>query len=582
MTTAFASNVIGWAMTGIRQDTPGRGSSLWLAALVFGALMNPLMLIGPVFMLQVYDRVIPAQSTATLGVVFALAGFLYTIMALLDSARARVLARLAARLRARLERPLFEARLRALVRDPGHVLARGALQDLDAVHRAMASAAMLALLDAPWAFVFFTLLFFVHPSLGGVAFAGGLALVALALWGQWRIRPAQMTAQRATQGADTIIRVVESDADTVFALGMDGAAADRWQRHRGDALSALLRGQDRSAVDGAIARAFRMFMQSAILAVGALLVLRGDLSPALIVAASILMGRALAPVEVLATQWANLRAALHAWRRVQALLTSAPGVAPVATSSPLVRGLSGTLAVQGLVVTPCGGGAPILRIKGFEVPPGRALGVIGPSGSGKSTLARVLIGAVPLAAGTLRLGDTPLPMPPPVGHALGYLPQRITTPVGTITEVIARFATDCDPSPVQAAARAAGVHDLIITLPQGYATPVEEVHLSGGQMQRLGLARALFGDPTLVILDEPNAHLDAEGSAALNDAIRALKARGAVVLVMAHRPAAITECEDLLVLENGAQVAFGPRDRVLREMVRNHTTLVPRAPGAGT
>lgn len=557
----------------------GRLGGLWLAVIGFGALMNPLMLTGPLFMLQVYDRVIPSGSVPTLVAICVLAAFLYAMMALLDSARIRIMVRIAARVRAAVERPLSEVRFRALLREPGHPLAMGAMLDLDAVHRALGSPALLALLDTPWTVVFFGLLFLMHPVLGLAAVFGGLILVGLGLWGQWRTREPVAQAQQASRSADRMARALDADADTLAALGMEAITQTQWQKKRGVALSAMLLAQDRTGFDGAVARAFRMMMQSAILAIGAWLVLQGDLSPGLIIAASILMGRALAPVEQLAMQWPDLRAALAAWRRVERLLSAtSPPVIPADRAGRDVAALS----VQGLVVTPRGGGAPILRIKGFEVPPGRALGVIGSSGSGKSTLARVLIGSVPIATGAMRLGDDLLPMPPPTGTMLGYLPQRIALLDGSIADNIARFDPGADPVATEAAARAAGVHAMIVALPKGYGTMVTASGgpLSGGQVQRVGLARALYGDPALVILDEPNAHLDAEGSAALNAAIRGLKERGAVVLVMAHRPAAITECDDLLVLEGGAQVAFGPRDRVLREMVRNHTALV-RSPAEG-
>lgn len=565
--------------TGITTGRIGRQGGLWLAVMLFGALMNPLMLTGPIFMLQVYDRVIPSRSGPTLVVIFVLAAFLYAMMALLDSARVRIMVRIAARVRASVERPLAEVRFRALLREPGHPVALGALRDLDSVHRALASPAMLALLDTPWMLVFFGFLLLLHPALGLLALSGGLVLVGLAVWGQWRSRGPTARAQQSTQAADRVARSLDGDAETLAALGMEAITLTQWQARRGAALTAMLQAQDCSGVDGAVARAFRMLMQSAILALGAWLVLQGHLSPGLIIASSILMGRALAPVEQLATQWTELRAAMVAWRRVAHLLANAPEPASPANRNGRA---AGPLSVQGLVVAPRVGGAPLLRIKGFEVPPGRALGVIGASGSGKSTLARVLIGAVPAATGAMRLGDDLLPMPPPVGNTLGYLPQRIALLEGSIADNISRFEPGATPAAVEAAARAAGVHDMIVALPKGYGTSVTASGgpLSGGQVQRVGLARALYGAPQLMILDEPNAHLDAEGSAALNTAIRTLKSRGAVVLVMAHRPAAITECDDLLVLDDGAQVAFGPRERVLRDMVRNHTALVSPAAGA--
>lgn len=555
-----------------RRSQRDRGG-LWIAVFIFGALMNPLMLTGPLFMLQVYDRVIPSQSGSTLAVLFILAVFLYAMMALLDSARGRILVRIAARLRATLDRPVFEARMLALIRDPFNSGTLGALHDLDIVHKTLASSAILSVLDTLWAFVFFGILFLLHPALGLVSLFGGTALISLAFWGQWRTRAPLALAHRATLTADRQAHSLNHHVEAVVAMGMGNAVGDRWQAQRGEALSATLGAQDRSSVDGGVARAFRMLMQSAILGVGAWLVLQGELSPGLIMAASILMGRALAPVEQLATQWSDLRAALAAWHRLQALLASTNNQ----QSSPKKSEIhTGTMVAQGIIVTPRGGGVPILRIKGFEIASGAAMGVIGPSGSGKSTLARALIGTAPIAAGAMRLGDAALPIPPPMGHAVGYLPQGISLLEGTIGENIARFDSEATQAKIEKAARCARIHELIVALPQGYDTAASGPggFLSGGQSQRVGLARALYGDPVLVILDEPNAHQDAAGQAALNAAIRDLKSRGAVVLVMAHRPAEINECEHLLVLDGGAQVAFGPRDRVLRDMVRNRTSLV--------
>ncbi|PVH29259.1 type I secretion system permease/ATPase [Pararhodobacter oceanensis] len=546
---------------------------LWLAVLLFSGLMNPLMLTGPLFMLQVYDRVIPSNSSATLAVLFALVVFMYAMMTLLDSARIRILVRIAAQFRLRVEAPVFEARTRALTLDRNNPMALSALQDIDVVFRAISSPAMLALLDTPWAFGFFILMFFLHPLLGALALIGGVIMVAIALWGQWRTRPYLGQAQASARTADTIARLTAEDADTMTALGMDVTASKLWNARRKEALSATLAVQDRVGIDGAAARAFRMLMNSAMLGAGAWLVLQGSLSPGLIVAASIITGRTLVPIELLATQWTDMRAALAADQRLKKLvLMNAEKPLTVASADQP----SGALEVQQLVITPPGGGVPLLRVQGFKIQPGRAMGVIGPSGSGKTTLARALIGSVTVAVGTMRLGDDVLPLTPPVDTRLGYLPQRIILLDGTIGQNISRFRRDVPMSAIEAAGRAAGVHNLVVSLPKGYDTVIEShAHrLSGGQTQRIGLARALFDDPLLLILDEPIANLDAEGSAALNRAVRMAKARGAVVVVMAHRPAAITECEDLLVLDNGAQVAFGPRDRVLRDMVRNRTAVV--------
>lgn len=553
-------------------DSPPSTLGLWLAVAGFGALVNLLMLTGPMFMVQVYERVLPARSGPTLAVLFALVAFLYAVMAVLDMARAGLMARLAARFQLALDPVAIAARLRAPTHDPPEGAGAGAPRDVDAVVRALLSPGAVAVFDAPWGVAFLVLLFGFHPALGVLALGGGAVLMALAALGQWRLQGPARQTEAARQAADSLAEALRRDAQTLRALGMEGSGSSRWQAHRARSVRHATRSADRMAASLAVTRALRLFLQSAVLALGAWLALQGQISAGLMIAASVLLGRALAPIESLASQWPLLRAGHAAWRRLGAL-PRGDRVAPAA------RPAIGALSVQGLIVVGVRG-APVLHIRGFTVAPGTALGVIGASGSGKSTLARALIGAVPLAGGALRLGEVALPLREAAARVIGYLPQQVRLFEATLAENIARLDPAAAPGGIESAAQAAGVHAMVGALPDGYATRDLSI-LSGGQVQRIGLARALYGDPQLVILDEPNAHLDAEGSAALNAAIRALKARGAVVLVMAHRPAAIAECNSLLVLENGAQVAFGPRDTVLRDVVRNHTAIVRAAAGGG-
>ncbi|MCB1396986.1 MAG: ATP-binding cassette domain-containing protein [Rhodobacter sp.] len=550
-------------------DDPAPTRGLWLAVAGFGALLNPLLLTGPLFMLQVYDRVLAAGSAATLGVLFALVAFLHAMMALIDTARARLMLRIGARLRAGLEPRVIAARLRAQTRDPPDPRAIRALDDLDAVQRAVSSPALLALIDTPWAFAFLALLFLLHPAMGALAVAGGGVLALIALAGQLRQRRPRRTMAEAGHQAEGLARTLTDTAQPVAALGLAPALSAAWLSQRQTALAGHIAAADRAAFDSATARSFRLFMQSAMLALGAWLVLQGHLSPGLIMAASILMGRALAPVEQLAVHWPSLLHARAGWHRLRGFLDAAPAERPRPTQS------GGALRIEGLVAATPGTSAPRLRLSGFTAAPGIAVGVIGPSGSGKTTLAGALLGLVPVLTGTLRLGESVLPLPPGAAQ-IGYLPQNARLFPGTIGQNIARFDPAADLGRVAEAARLAGIHAEITALPLGYDTVLDAGggRLSGGQMQRVALARALFGAPSLLILDEPNAQLDSEGAAALNAAIRAAKARGAVVLVLAHRPAAISECDDLLVLDAGAQVSFGPRDQVLRDLVRNHTAIV--------
>lgn len=554
-----------------QQSADSTSAGLWLAVLGFGALVNLLILTGPVFMVQVYDRVLPSGSGATLAVLFALVAFVYAMMALIDAARARLLLRLAVRLRTATEGDVMAARMRAQAGDPPDPRAASLLDDLDAVHRAMTSPALLALLDTPWSFAFLGLLFLFHPAMGLVAIAGGLVLILIALAGHWRQHGPRSRAVQAARRSTDLARVMSDSADDIAATGLAPGLLHRWRGQRQAALGDAVLAADRAAFDSAAARTFRLFMQSAMLALGAWLALEGGVSPGLIVAASILMGRALAPIEVLAAQWSLLWGARQGWHRLHDVVHAYPPTTE--NRSPV----DGGLRVQGLVIAVPGIAAPVLSLAGFAVPQGRALGVIGPGGSGKTLLARALAGTIPLAAGSARLGDTVLPC----RGVAGYLSQRARLYPGTVADNIARFDPAADLSEVIAAARLAGAHEAVMALPEGYGTDLTpwRARIAAGLEMRLCLARAFYAAPPLVILDEPGAQLDAEGVATLNAAIRALKDRGAVVIVLSHRPAAISVCEDLLVLEHGRQVAFGPRERVLREVVRNHTAIVPQTGG---
>ncbi|MCW1931540.1 type I secretion system permease/ATPase [Pararhodobacter zhoushanensis] len=542
---------------------------LWLAVLVFGAVSNLLILTGPIFMLQVYDRVLTGRSTATLIVLFALVAFVYAMMAGIDTARAQVMVRIGARTRHALEQRVFEASLRARLRDPPDPRAAMAMQDLDTVQRVLGSTVAQAAFDLPWTLVFLAILYAVHPALGWLAVGGSVVLAVQAFAGHLAQRRLLGDARHEGAAADQLQAAIENEgSDRVAGLTPDVIA--RWLGHRDHALAALLRTADGSVRSSALARTFRLFLQSATLALGAWLVLQEQLSPGLMVGASILLGRALAPVEQLAAHWSTLHAALTGWRRLDAFLRATGR--PV---EPVLGSFDGALSVRGLVVVPQGRREAVLRLHGFEVSPGRALGVIGPGGSGKSLFARVLAGSVPPSAGVLRQGQVPLSKVPV--NRIGFLPQRFGLLPGTIAETISRHAPGADPARIEAAARLAGAHPGIAALFAGYETPTapDAAHLPGGLLQRIGLARAYYGDPALVVLDEPNAHLDADAQAAFNTAIRELKARGAVIVITALRPASISECDDLLVLDGGVQTGFGPRDIILRQMVRNHVAVVP-------
>ena len=554
-------------------------AGLFAAVMVFGVFVNLLLLTGPLYMLQVYDRVLGSQSEETLVALTVLVAFLFLCMGVLDHVRGRVMARIAAQFQARLDGRVFHAAISRLALVPNDPAALAAQRDLEAVQRLLASPVLIALFDLPWTVLFTAAIFVFHPLLGWASVVGAVVLVAVTLLNLRLSRQPLQSATQAAARADRFAEALKGEAEAVRALGMTGAGFERWQKARVEALDRATASGDLIGRFTTISKTFRLFLQSLMLGLGAWLVLRGDLTAGAMIAGSILLGRALQPIEIAVGQWAMVQRAQESWQHLAELL-SVQRPDPELTVLPRPRAL---LEVQDLSVVPPGETRAALRSASFRLQPGQALGVIGPSGSGKSTLARALIGAWPVAAGKVRLDGATLDQYPPdvLGGYIGYLPQRVTLFDGTVAENIARLAPAPDDAKVVAAAQRAAAHEMILALPDGYQTRLHALggRLSGGQIQRIGLARALYGDPLLLVLDEPNSNLDNDGSIALNLAIKAVKAAGGAALIMAHRPAAIQECDLLLVLQAGIQRAFGPRDAVLREMVKNYADIAPTVPG---
>ncbi|KCV82219.1 type I secretion system ATPase [Actibacterium atlanticum] len=552
---------------------------LVIAVALFSAFVNLLMLTGPLFMLQVYDRVLGSRSEETLTALAVLVAFLFLAMGLLDYARGRVMARVAAKIQTSLEGRVFDASLRqaALARDGA---SNNALRDLDAVHRFVGAPVFTSFFDLPWTPLFLLGIFIFHPWLGSLALVGGAILILTGVLNQLRTSAPVQQANATAMKAEYLANQMRTEAETVRSLGMMGAAFARWRGIRAVAQDQNLSASDRSGGFSIFSKTFRQFLQSAMLGLGALLVLKGEMTAGAMIAGSILLGRALAPIEQVIGQWALLQGATKGWRSLGELLSEVPPQPP-RTELPRPRA---KLEVQQLTVVPPGESQASLRMLNFKVEPGQAVGVIGQSGAGKSTLARAITGVWRAAGGKVRLDGATLDQfdPDVLGRHIGYLPQRVGLFDGTIAENIAKLEANPDPEKVVAAAKKADAHDMILRLPEGYDTRIVGTNgrLSGGQLQRIGLARAMYGDPVLLVLDEPNSNLDNDGSLALNAAIRKMKAEGNAVLIMAHRPAAIAECDVLLVLEGGMAKAFGPRDEVLRGTVKNHAE-IKRAPGAG-
>ncbi|MBI1217293.1 MAG: type I secretion system permease/ATPase [Rhodobacteraceae bacterium] len=541
---------------------------------LFGIVQNLLLLTGPLYMLQVYDRVLVSRSEPTLVALTGLLVLAYAGMGVLEHARARLMVRLGARWMSRLDRRVFAAALSRQMAAPGDPAAWAAQRDLEAVQRFLASPAPLALFDLPWTVFFAGAIFLFHPWLGWLALAGGALLVALAALNQAvTARLAAVTAT-AAMAAEQLSDQIRQEAETVQGLGMRGAAFDRWQVARGAALAGQIALADRGGGILVLSRTARLILQSAMLGMGALVVLRGDMSGGAMIAGSVLLGRALQPVELVLAHWGLAQRARDGWRRLAGLLDQVP---PEAPHHPLPKPRA-LLEVRQLTVIPPGSARAALRMVSFRLEPGQALGVIGPSGAGKSSLARALTGHWPAAADDIRLDGATLAQfaPDTLGTWIGYLPQRVALFAGTVAENIARLAPTPDSDQVVAAASRADAHRMIVSLPQGYDTPLGPggAGLSGGQLQRIGLARALYGGPPVLVLDEPTANLDAEGAQALTAAVRQAKAAGGAVVLMTHHPAALQACDLVLVLDVGRATAFGPRDTVLRALRRPGADLV--------
>ncbi len=553
--------------------------SLYWTVGLFSMFANLLMLTGPLYMLQVYDRVLGSRSEETLIALSILVVFLYGVMGILDYTRGRIMARVGARFQAKLDRRVFDAVVRKSALAPDEQTQTG-LADLESIQRLMTSPVLMAFFDLPWTPIFIAGIFIFHPWLGWLAVGGAAILIIIALANQLLSKLPQARAGMAGHQASAISDQLRLEAEMVQAMGMRDAAFNRWQTARSTALSEQISATDVGGGFTSLTKTLRLFLQSAMLGLGAYLVLLDQMTPGAMIAGSILLGRALAPVEMLLNQWPVVQRAQKGWGTLAELLgTVSPEPQRTALPQPKAK-----LIAKALTVVPPGERQAALRNVNFELRPGEAMGVIGPSGAGKSTLARAITGVWRPAGGTIRLDAAALDQyePAVLGMHIGYLPQRVVLFDGTISENIARL-NQPDDAKVVAAAQKAAAHQMILELPQGYDTVISsgKQRLSGGQIQRIGLARALYNDPVIVVLDEPNSNLDNDGNQALNAAIKAIKAEGRAVMIMAHRPAAIQECDTLLVIDNGTATAFGPKDEVLKSMVKNHQQIQAVPAGAG-
>lgn len=526
----------------------------------FSFFINLLALTSSIYMLQVYDRVLASYSLPTLLYLSLVAAACLLALGLLEVVRSRLLVRVGIDFDARLASLVFAETLR-------HGRSGQALRDLDQVRGFATGSTMLSLLDAPWIPVYIALVYLLHPWLGHVALAGGLVLFALGLWNERATRQPLADAGKAISSGTQFAEMSSRNADVIHAMGMMPGLMQRWrQRHQGG-IVLQAQASDRAADVSAVAKSVRLSLQIAILGVGAWLVVRQESTAGVMIAASIIMGRGLAPVEAAISGWRSFLLARESYGRLVATVGQAgqPDL-----SMPLPRP-QGELVFENVSAAPPGHPKATVQNLSFKLPAGSSLGVIGPSGAGKSTLARLAVGVWAASTGTVRLDGANLPewRREEVGPHIGFLPQDIELFAGTVAENIARFR-DADPQAVIEAAQLAGAHAMILALPKGYDTPIgpSGANLSGGQRQRIGLARAFFGKPALIVLDEPTSNLDAEGEASVRQAIDSLRDQGRTVIVVAHRPALLGGADRLLVLVNGQIASFGPAAEVMPQITR--------------
>lgn len=542
---------------------------------MFSFIINLLMLTGPLFMLQVYDRVLNSGSVSTLTALLLLAGTLYVLYGFLEFIRSRVMVQIGRQLDEGLRARAFE--MMNFHATKGNPQVRNSpISDLLTVRQFVSSPGPFAFFDMPWAPIYLFVIYLMHPWLGLAAAIAIVILAVLAIINNILMKEPAAEAQQAIAQAQVMSDESLRNAEISNVLGMSDVLRNRWEGVQATALDAQTSASNRGGLISSMSRTLRLMFQSGILGLGALLAVQQEISPGTMIAASIIMARALAPVEQAVGHWQPYLGFRRAWARLSELMKQTPLPSePMPLPEP-----KGSLEVEAVSAFVPNADKPIVLNVSFRIEAGTGLGIIGPTGAGKSTLARTIVGAWPRMRGKVRLDGADVRQWDPVslGKHLGYLPQDVELFEGTVAENISRFEPEADPQRIVAAARQAAVHDMVLKLADGYNTRVGAGghRLSAGQLQRIGLARAMYGDPALLIMDEPNANLDAEGEAALVQAVVNARRRGATVIIVAHRPSALAAIDTLLMMKDGQQVAFGPKEEVLAKVLQN-----ARPPGDG-
>ena len=547
---------------------PAESKAAIITLILMSSVINVLYLTGSFFMLEVYDRVLPSRHLATLAGLCAIAAFLFVFQGLLDLLRGRILTRVGLNLDQAFHDRVYALIVRMPAGQRGQVDSLQPLRDLDQVRSFVSGAGPIALFDLPWMPFYLLICFVFHPWIGLTALAGALILLSFTLATDVLLRSPGRAAAGLGGKRNALLEAARRNVEAVQSMGMMDRLGTRWKQTNADYLESQRLTSDISGGFSSASKVLRMMLQSAALALGAWLVINQEASGGIMIACSILTARALAPVELALAHWKSFVAARQSWARLKTLLASDP-FGQERTALPAPR--SG-LSVESVLWAVPGSDRPVLQDISFNLEAGSALGVIGPSASGKSSLARLLVGVARPTRGKIRLDGASLDQWDGValGDHIGYLPQDVDLLPGTVAENIARFASDVSSERLLTAAQAAGVHDLILHFPDGYDTRLGDggFILSVGQRQRIALARALYGDPFLTVLDEPNSNLDADGEEALTAAIHKVRARGGVAVVVAHRPSALAACNLILMMRDGKVTAFGPKDEVLGKILR--------------
>jgi len=531
----------------------------------FSFFINLLMLTGPLFMLQVYDRVLASRSLPTLVVLFGLVAGLFFIMGILEFVRSRVLVRIGAQVDRRLGKRVFDGSMQLSLRTGANINATAPLHQLGVVQQFLSGPALPALFDAPWVPVYIYVIFLFHWDLGLLAVAAAIVLFIIALLNDIRSRKPVMDTSKANAGANKIADTGRRNAEVLAAMAMLSPVRERWNKHHRKAVFHEVEARDRTGTLSAISKSLRLFFQSAMLAAGAALIIYGQATPGVMIAASIILGRALQPVEQSITHWRSLVQFRQAAKMLKEFLKNLPPP----TKRMALPAPKGQLDVRALHVCVPGERRLILKNINFSLKAGEVLGVVGLSAAGKSSLARALVGVWPPASGEIRLDGATFDQwhPDQLGKHIGYLPQDVELFEGTIKQNIARFEPDPNPDAVIRAATRAGIHELIMHL-GGYDTEVGNMgaNLSAGQRQRVALARALYGDPALIVMDEPNSNLDEFGEMALAKAVALMRDNKQTVVIITHRISILSLADYLLELTAGTQSEFGPRDMVVAKI----------------